>query len=54
MCNTIVVVHQNRVLFEKNSDRDPNEGHNLVWTPARTNDPDSTLKCTYIEIPDVP
>lgn len=53
MCDTIVVVHANRVLFGKNSDRDANEGQNLVWTPARSNDPNVALKCTYIEIPDV-
>ncbi len=56
MCDTLVVLSDatadGSVLFAKNSDRDPNEVHELVFLPAVTQQ-DQTVKCTYVEIPQV-
>ena len=57
MCDTIVALgnstQDGSVLFAKNSDRDPNEAHEIVVIPAAKHAPGSKLKCTYIEIPQV-
>ena len=57
MCDTVVVTPEASAdgvtLFGKNSDRDANESQYLEYVPAQTYATGSTLKCTYIEIPQV-
>jgi len=56
MCDTMVALASatadGSVLFAKNSDRDPNEVHELVFVPAATHQAQQ-VKCTYIEVPQV-
>jgi secernin len=51
MCDTLVQVSADGVLFAKNSDRDANESQTLEWIPAASHDSASALHCTWIEIP---
>jgi dipeptidase len=53
MSDTIAIVRKKAVFFAKNSDRDPNEAQVLEWLPAREHAANSTVKCTWIEIPQV-
>lgn len=57
MCDTIValgrVTADGVTLFGKNSDREPNEAHQVVTIPRQQHAPGARVKCTYIEIPQV-
>ena len=55
MCDTFVALasatQDGSVIFGKNSDRDPNEAHEIISIPAADHPADATVRCTYIEIP---
>lgn len=53
MCDTLVSLTDDGVLFAKNSDRDPNEAQGLRWHPAAEHPAGSTVTCTWISIPQV-
>lgn len=57
MCDTLVALGNatadGSVIFAKNSDREPNEAHELLLIPAATHSKGSTIRCTYLEIPQV-
>lgn len=57
MCDTLVALGNTTadgsVLFAKNSDREANEAHELVIIPPASHPAGSTVRCTYIEIPQV-
>jgi secernin len=57
MCDTVIatpnVTADGVMIFGKNSDRDPNEAHELVRVPAAKHPAAGRVKCTYIDIPQV-
>lgn len=57
MCDTFVslpgATADGSVILAKNSDREPNEAHELVFVPAADHAAE-TLRATYIEVPQVP
>ncbi|MBN8872363.1 MAG: hypothetical protein J0H67_05980 [Rhodospirillales bacterium] len=58
MCDTIVALpsatRHGGVLFGKNSDRERNEAQGLEWHAAATHARGTMLRCTDVEIPQVP
>jgi dipeptidase len=57
LCDTLValgnVTKDGSVLFAKNSDREPNEPHNIVYLPGKEYEGGSEVQCTYISVPQV-
>ena len=54
MCDTLCVPGTPRgSYFAKNSDRSPNEPHLVLRVPAQVYAPGSTVRCTYITIPQI-
>jgi secernin len=58
MCDTLVALKDSTsdgsVILAKNSDREPNEGHGLLFFPIQKHDPNrEKVKCTYFEVPQV-
>jgi dipeptidase len=53
VCDTVVNVSLDGVLFAKNSDRDANESQVLEWSPAALHEASASVRCTWIEIPQV-
>jgi dipeptidase len=51
MCDTMVSLTGDGVLFAKNSDRDPNEAQVLRWYDGQRHAPGTRLQCTWSEIP---
>jgi dipeptidase len=57
MCDTFVAMQDytanNSIIFAKNSDREPDEAHELIHLPSKEYEKGEKVKCTYIDIPQV-
>jgi secernin len=57
VCDTFVALGEatagGGVLLAKNSDREPNEAHEVVFVPAVDHGPQAELRCTYVTVPQV-
>ena len=57
MCDTFIALPSatadGSIIFGKNSDREPNEAQALEYYPAQSYPDGDTLRCTYMEIPQV-
>ena len=51
MCDTLYLKREGKSFFGKNSDRSPNEAHIMVRCPARDYAAGTTLKTTYVTLP---
>ncbi len=58
MCDTFVALSDatvdGSVILAKNSDREPNEAHEVVLVAAAFHPTGSSLRCTYIDVPQAP
>lgn len=54
MCDTMVAMTDDGVLFAKNSDREPNEAQLLEWHRAADHPNDARVRATWISLPQVP
>ena len=53
MCDSMVTLTDDGVLFAKNSDREPNEAQPLEWVAAADHRADARVSCTWIEVDQV-
>ena len=53
MCDTMVSLTADGVLFAKNSDRDANEAQVLRWYDGQRHEPRTTLRCTWSTVEQV-
>lgn len=54
MCDTLAIRRKGAVWFAKNSDREPGEVQRVEYHPKVADDPATRLRCTYIEIDQIP
>jgi hypothetical protein len=54
MCDTVAIRREDAILFAKNSDREPREAQRVERHEAVVGDTAGTVRCTYIEIAQVP